>query len=139
MEDYKKILSEVRKQLPEHVFQKERFEISNIKGHIQGNRTVISNFLQIAGVLRREPENMLKYVLRELATPGEIKKSGSVIIGAKVPASRINEKIKQYANTFVFCYECGKPDTVIEKSGNVMYLKCTACGARQVIKSKINI
>ena len=137
MEDYTKLLQEARKNLPEHVFQKERFEIPKVMGHIQGNRTVVSNFLQIAGFLGREPENMLKFVLRELATPGEIKKSGSVIVGTKVPASRINEKIKQYANHYVFCYECGKPDTKIEKEGNFSFMKCMACGARHSIKSKI--
>ena len=139
MEEYKKLLESVRKELPEHVFQKERFELPKAKGHIQGSRTVISNFLQIADTLRREPGNMLKFVLRELATPGEIKKSGSVIIGSKVPASRINEKIKQYASSYVFCYECGKPDTKIEKEGDFSFLKCTACGARHVIKSKIKL
>ena len=139
MEEYKKLLESVRKELPEHVFQKERFETPKAKGHIQGNRTVISNFLQIADTLRREPGNMLKFVLRELASPGEIKKSGSVIIGTKVPASRINEKIKQYASSYVFCYECGKPDTKIEKEGDFSFLKCTACGARHVIKSKVKL
>ena len=139
MEEYKKLLEGVRKELPDHVFQKERFEIPKIRGHIQGNRTVISNFLQIANTLGREPENMLKFILRELATPGEIKKSGSVIMGSKVPASRINEKIKQYANSYVFCYECGKPDTKIEKEGILSYIKCTACGARHPIRSKIKL
>jgi len=137
MDRYKKLLEEARKGLPEHVFQKERFEIPKVRGHVQGNRTVISNFLQIANVLGREPENMLKFILRELATPGEIKKSGSVIIGTKVPASRINERIKQYANSYVFCYECGKPDTKIEKESNFSFLKCMACGARHSIKSKV--
>ena len=137
MEDYRKLLEEARKQMPEHVFSKERFEIPKVIGHVQGNRTVINNFLQIASALRREPEHMLKFVLRELATPGEIKKSGSVIVGTKVPASRINEKIKQYANYYVFCSECGKPDTKIEMEGNLSFLKCTACGNRNIIKSKI--
>jgi translation initiation factor 2 subunit 2 len=137
MEEYKKLLKDARKELPEHVFQKERFEIPNVKGHIQGSRTVISNFLQIANTLGRQPEHMLKFILRELATPGDIKKSGSIIIGAKIPASRINEKIKQYANSYVFCYECGKPDTKIEKEGSFSFLKCTACGARHSIKSKV--
>ena len=139
MDEYKKLLVSVRKELPEHVFQKERFEIPLVKGHIQGNRTVISNFLQIASVLGREAGNMLKFILRELATPGEIKKSGSVIMGTKVPASRINEKIKQYANSYVFCYECGKPDTKIEREGNLSFLKCTACGARHTIRSKVRL
>jgi translation initiation factor 2 subunit 2 len=135
--DYKKMLKEARKELPESIFEKERFEIPKVRGHIQGNRTIISNFLQIANVLGREPEHMLKYVLKELATPGEIKKSGSVIIGTKIPASRINEKIRQYANDCVFCYECGKPDTKIEKEKNIVFIKCMACGARHPVKSKI--
>ncbi|MBL7055531.1 translation initiation factor IF-2 subunit beta [Candidatus Woesearchaeota archaeon] len=137
MEDYKALLEKARKELPEHVFQKERFEIPKVKGHIQGNRTVISNFLQIVGDLRRDADHMLKFVLRELATPGEIKKSGSVIIGSKVPASRVNEKIKQYANIYVFCSECSKPDTKIEKEGNLNFMKCLACGSRHPIKSKV--
>jgi len=131
------LLQEARKNLPEIVFLKERFEIPRVMGHIQGSRTVISNFVQIAGLLHRDTEHMLKFVLRELATPGEIKKSGSVIVGSKVPASRINDKLKEYANVFVLCYDCGKPDTKIEKEASVTFMKCMACGARHTIKSKI--
>src|SRR3989344_9194301 len=99
--DYKSMLEDARKNLPEAVFLKERFEIPKVLGHIQGNRTVISNFPQIASTLRRDVSHLLKYVLKELAAPGEIKKSGALIMGTKVPAPRINEKIRQYANEFV--------------------------------------
>ena len=136
--EYKKLLEKARKELPESVFEKERFEIPKVIGHIQGKRTVISNFLQIADMFGRDVEHMLKFILRELATPGEIKKSGSVIIGTKVPAYRINEKIKQYADLFVFCPECGKPDTKIEKEKMVTFIKCMACGAKHVVKTKIS-
>lgn len=137
MDSYKDMLGEVRKGLPEIVFIKERFEIPKAMGHIQGNRTVITNFLQIASSLRREVDHMLKYVLKELATPGEIKKSGALIMGTKVPASRINEKIRQFANEFVLCSECGKPDTALVREEGINYIKCTACGARNVVKAKI--
>jgi len=136
-EEYTNMLKKARENLPEVVFVKERFEIPNVKGHIQGNKTIISNFLQIASILRREPEHLLKYVLKELAAPGEIKKSGSVMFGTKLSALRVNEKIKQYALEFVLCSECGKPDTKIEREGSLVFLKCTACGARHHIKSKI--
>ena len=135
--EYKKLLEQAIKKLPESVLIKERFEIPKARGHIQGNRTIVSNFLQIASELRREPEHLLKFILKELATPGEIKKSGAVIIGTKVSASRINEKIRQYANEFVFCSECGKPDTKIEKEAGLAYLKCTACGSKRFVKVKI--
>lgn len=134
---YEELLEQAMKELPESVLKKERFEVPKVKGHIQGNRTIISNFLQIADTLGRNRDHMLKFVLRELATPGEIKKSGSVIIGTKMPASRINEKIKRYAELFVLCPECGKPDTKIEKSGAITFIKCTACGARHSVKAKI--
>ena len=137
MKDYKEMLQQVRKQMPEAVFQRERFEIPKVKGHVQGNRTIISNFLQIASHLGRDPNHLLKYVLKELATPGEIKKSGSVIIGTKVSAGRINEKIRQYANEFVFCPDCGKPDTKLEKENDFLYMKCTACGNKHPVKARI--
>ena len=135
--EYKELLEKARKELPTSVFEKARFDIPKVKGHLQGNRTIISNFLQIANALRRDPNHILKFILKELATPGEIKKSGSVIMGAKVPASKINEKIKKYAEEFVLCKECGKPDTKILKESPFSFIKCMACGAKYSIKSRI--
>lgn len=130
--DYEELLKKAKKELPKVSEKKERFDIPKIKGHVQGTRTVLSNFTQIAQYLRRTPQHMLKYILKELATPGEIKKTGT-IIGSKVPASRINEKIRAYAEKFVLCKECGKPDTKLEKEGNLIYVKCMACGARKTV------
>lgn len=134
--DYEKALKRARENLPESVFEKERFEIPKVKGHIEGNKTVISNFKQIASTLRRPVEHLLKYVLKELATPGDLRPSG-LVMGTKVPASRINGKIKQYADEFVFCQDCGKPDTQLVKEGELLYKKCLACGAKKSVKSKI--
>lgn len=135
--DYEQLLKRARTQLPQSVFEKERFELQKVKGHIEGNKTVITNFQQIAGQLRRPSEHILKYVLKELATPGEITRSGLLILGSKIPASRINEKIKQYAHEFVFCPSCGKPDTEIIKEGEFANLKCTACGSKHPVRSTI--
>ena len=123
MGDYEKLLEKARKELPESFLKVERFEIPKVRGHIQGNRTIINNFHQIAAVLHRKPEHLLKYVLKELAAPGELKQS-ALIIGAKIPAARINEKIQKYAEAFVICPECKKPDTKLIKEGGVMYMKC---------------
>lgn len=134
--DYEKLLEKAKKEMPEAALEKERFEIPKIRGHLQGNRTILSNFIQIAGLFSREPEHMLKFVLKEVAAPGEIKKSGSVILGTKVPASKINEKIRKYAHEFVLCSECGKPDTKIVKENNINYLRCLACGSKKAVKLK---
>jgi len=133
--DYKKLLKKARKELPESVFVKERFEIPKVRGHIQGNKTIISNFFQIADTLRRNPSHMIKFLSKELATP--ITKQGNLLIlGTKVSASMINEKIQKYAKEFVLCFECGKPDTKIIVENNVSYLRCLACGAKYPIKSR---
>jgi len=135
--DYEKLLKKAKDEMPEAVLEKERFEVPNVVGHIQGNKTILSNFIQIANTFGREPEHMLKFVLKEIAAPGGIKKSGSVIIGTKVPASKINEKIRKYAHEFVLCHECGKPDTKIIKERNINFVRCLACGAKKAIKLKI--
>ncbi len=134
--EYEKLLKAARKQLPEAILKKKRFEVPKVRGHIQGNRTVISNFHQIADFLRKDVNHLVKYVLKELAAPGNLTKT-ALIIGTKISASRINEKINQYVKEYVLCPECGKPDTKIEKEEKLFFLKCMACGARHSIKAKI--
>jgi len=134
--DYNKLLERARKNLPESVLKSERFEYPKVIGHIQGNRTIIGNFYQIADALHREPQHLLKYVLKELATPGELK-TAALIIGTKVSAARINEKIARYVREFVLCPECKKPDTKLSKEDKIMFMKCQACGAKHAIKIRI--
>jgi len=86
--------------------------------------------------LAREPEHLLKFILKELATPGAIR-GQRLIIGTKVSASRVNEKIRQYANEFVLCTECGKPDTKIVREGQLASLRCMACGSKKPVKARI--
>ncbi|MCK4589233.1 MAG: translation initiation factor IF-2 subunit beta [Nanoarchaeota archaeon] len=134
MKDYKQLLKKAQSELPETVGSSERFQIEKIKGHIEGNKTILGNFKKIAKNLNRDPEHMLKYILRELATPGKYV-GDRLILGTKVPASLINKKIKQYASEFVLCHECGKPDTKIISKKDAQYLKCQACGAEHIIKN----
>lgn len=132
--NYNKLLKKAREELPESVLVKERFEIPKARGHLQGNKTIISNFFQIADTLRRKPEHIIKFLSKELATPIS-KKANQLILGSKISASMINEKIAKYAKEFVLCFDCGKPDTKIITENNVTYLRCMACGAKYPIKS----
>lgn len=134
--NYEELLDRAQKNLPKKVKSTERFEIPKVTGHIEGNKTIITNFQQIVTLLRRDTKHMLKYLLRELATPGKID-GQRLILGRKMSSKLINEKIEKYANEFVICKECSKPDTQIIKEGQVLMLKCTACGAKHPIKSKV--
>jgi len=136
MEDYEKLLDRARSKLPESVLTKERFEIPKVLGHIQGNKTVITNFLQICDLFRRDPNHLLKYLQRELATPASIE-GPRLILGRKLSSSLINSKIQKYANESVLCPECGKPDTQLIKEDRITIIKCSACGAKHTLKIKI--
>ncbi|MEM4259699.1 MAG: translation initiation factor IF-2 subunit beta [Candidatus Woesearchaeota archaeon] len=134
--NYEEMLERGKKKLPDFSENTERFIIPQVSGHLEGNKTVINNFFQIASAINRDPDHLLKYLLKELATPGEFKKQ-LLVLGSKVPSQRINEKIEKYIQEFVICKECGKPDTKLSKEEGVYFIKCQACGARHSIYSRI--
>lgn len=134
MKTYEDLLRKAEEELPETVTSGERFVIDKIKGHLEGNKTVLVNLSKIAKDLGRETTHLLKYLFRELATPGKVVR-GRVILGTKVSANKINKKIKKYASEFVYCSECNKPDTELKEEKEVVYLKCQACGAKKPVKN----
>jgi translation initiation factor 2 subunit 2 len=68
-----------------------------------------------------------------LATPGHID-GNRLILQRKVSKNLIEKKIEDYANEFVYCKECKRPDTHFEKSKRIIFLKCEACGAKQALR-----
>lgn len=136
MEDYEKLLNQAYEKVKRVEISKDRFEIPKVEGHIEGKKTIITNFAQMTSYLRRPAEHFQKFLLRELATPGQ-KEGDRLILNNKIPSAKINQKIEQYANEFVLCRECGKPDTEIKKEDRISFLHCLACGAKHSIRSKI--
>ena len=134
MEDYETMLNKAEEELPEREEGSDRFVIAKVIGHIEGNKTVIVNLKKIAKDIGRDENHLLKYLLRELATPG--KYAGErTIFGTKVPAVTINKKIKKYVSEFVFCSECGKPETKLIEEKEINYLRCLACGVKKPVKT----
>jgi translation initiation factor 2 subunit 2 len=134
--DYESMLDRGKKNLPEISMATERFIVPKITGHLEGNKTVVSNFFQITSMIGRTPEHLLKYISRELAAKGELKKQ-LLVFNTKLPSSKINEKIEQYVDNYVICKECGKPDTKLVREGVLTFIRCQACGAKHSINSKI--
>ncbi len=133
---YEELLKKALANVPQTISSSERFEIPKVQGHIEGNKTIINNFLNIAKVFRRDPEQLLKYLQRELATPAFVD-GQRLILGRKLNSEFINKKIEQFAKDFVLCRECGKPDTKLEREERVLFVRCTACGARHPVRTKI--
>ena len=132
MENYEQLLNEAYKKIKPIIETKDRFEIPKVNSVVEGNKTILINFVQIASYLRRDPNHFQKYLLKELAAAG--KRDGDrLVLNRIVPYSRITKKINQYLKDYVLCRECGKPDTEIIKEGKFAFIHCLACGAKHSI------
>lgn len=133
--DYEQMLNRAREELPDDVTSAERFTVQKVKGHLQGNKTVVSNLGQIATQLGRSKELLVKFIEKQLAVKGVVK-GEFVIFNSKLSSKKINDRVQQFTDQFVICKECGKPDTKLYKDTGVYFLKCHACGAKYSVKSR---
>jgi translation initiation factor 2 subunit 2 len=129
---YEEMLKKGLKKVPKDTESKDRFEIPKSQILRAGQKTIITNFTEIASHLRREQNHLLKFVLKELATSGELSGPRLTVIG-NFSETAVDSKIDKYAKTYVFCTECKKPDTKLVKEGDYVIMKCEACGARHPV------
>jgi translation initiation factor 2 subunit 2 len=134
MSDYDKLLDRAIEQLPQKVFETTRFTVPKAYSVIQGNRTIIQNFKEIAEALNRDPQHLLKFLLRELGTAGNLE-GGRAIMQGKFTHYLINDRIDDYVKRFIMCHECNRPDTKIVREDRIFLLKCEACGAKAPLKT----
>ncbi|MBI2628732.1 translation initiation factor IF-2 subunit beta [Candidatus Pacearchaeota archaeon] len=138
MESYEELLNEAYEKVkPVSVSSyAERFEIPKANAQVIGNKTIISNFLQICSYLRRDCLHLAKFLSRELAAFSKIENE-RLVLNRKIQSQQINDKIIFYVEEFVMCRECKKPDTELIKQGEFLFLHCLACGAKHSVRAKI--
>ncbi|HJX50171.1 MAG TPA: translation initiation factor IF-2 subunit beta [Candidatus Nanoarchaeia archaeon] len=136
MTEYEKLLEEAYTKVKVVEGGEGRFEIHQIEGHIEGKKTILTNFVNIASYIRRNPEHFQKFILKELATSGQ-REGDRLVLNNKIPSSKINAKIEEYVKEFVICRECGKPDTELMKENRLNFIRCLACGAKHPVREKI--
>jgi translation initiation factor 2 subunit 2 len=135
MAEYNQMLDKLYKEV-KPIEKGERFEIPKVKGHIEGTKTIITNFSQVCDVIRRSKDHVAKFLFRELAASGLVD-GERLILNRKMNSGLINEKIEAYVNEFVICPECKKPDSELKKEDRLMFLHCLACGAKHAVRTKI--
>ena len=136
MENYESLLNDAYKKVKVTNSSSSRFEIPKIQGHFAGKKTILTNFFQIASHLRRNPLHFRVFLLKELATSGQVE-GDKLVLNNRIPSAKINEKIASYTKEFVVCKECGKPDTELKKEDRLMFIHCLACGAKHPVRVKI--
>ena len=61
-EEYENLLNQAYEKIKPVESKIDRFEIPKVEGHIEGVRTIITNFKQICSYIRREPDHLLKFL-----------------------------------------------------------------------------
>lgn len=133
--DYRKLLKNVLEDTSAKRVVEDRFKLPKIEIFYEGNTTVIKNFDKISDAVNRDPQLILKFLLGGVGTAGDME-GGRVVFQGKILAKQIQDKLKEYIDTYVMCSECNRPDTHLVKQGRNLLIRCDACGAFRSVKSK---
>jgi translation initiation factor 2 subunit 2 len=131
--DYNTLLKRATAQMPEVSAKKERLELPKLFVTTVGMRTIISNFKEIADLLDRDPQHILKFLTREMATAATYQDSRAIFQG-KFQRDSFERLLQRYMENFVICPVCKRPDTKISKEHRLAFIVCNACGAKSAIK-----
>lgn len=133
MESYEKLLEEAYAKVKVVRAGGERFEMPKLESQIVGKNTIVSNLAQVAGILRRDINQLARFLQKELSLPSKIENNRLVIIG-KVSSGKLNEKLALYVEEFVKCAVCKKVDTELVSEKGIKFKHCLACGAKSPVK-----
>jgi translation initiation factor 2 subunit 2 len=131
--NYDDLLKRARSEIPEVTLKKERLELPRLFVTMVGMRTTISNFKEVADTLDRDPQHILKFLTREMATAATYH-DGRAIFQGKFPRDTFERLLARYTESFVTCPVCKRPDTKIVKEKRLSFIVCNACGARSSVK-----
>ena len=132
--EYVKLLEKAYSQLPEKKGdQGERFKFPEVSAFIEGNKTIFKNFLAIVEKVRRDPEDLAKYISKELGAPVS-QEGGALVIQKRVKPELLQKKVNAFIEDLVLCSECRKPDTRIVVQEGIRFILCEECGARRVAR-----
>jgi len=132
--DYEKLLKRAHSLLPPETYGQKRFEVPRVRSGTIGMRTYVVNYKEVAEAMNRDPQHLLRYLSREMATAGTLDGARAIFQG-KFTSDTLDRLIHRYAEEFVTCPVCKRPDTKIVKEKRLSFLACEACGAKASIRT----
>ena len=131
--NYDDLLKRALAQIPQVSEKRERLELPRFYMNTVGMRTIISNFKEISDALDRDPQHVIKFLTREMATAATFNDSRAIFQG-KFQRDSFERLLQRYLEGYVICPVCKRPDTKIVKEKRLSFLVCNACGAKSSIK-----
>ena len=133
-DEYTKLLDAAMAEIPKRSSSGERFEVPRIQGIRMGSRTIVQNFKEIADRMNRDPNHLLKFLSKELATAATTDGTRAILQGV-FKVESMNRLLNIYTQRFVICPVCKRPDTKMDRQERYTVLTCEACGARSSVST----
>ncbi len=129
---YEDMLSDASDVLSKATVNQERLKIPRAITMEEGKVTVVRNFTDITSIINRDPKDVAKFFMKEFGIGVNVD-GKRLIINRKISEEDFNNKLEQYLNVYVRCYECNSPDTEILRESRTSLIVCKACGAQHPI------
>ena len=127
--NYEDQLERALAETPDVADSENRFEVPDPVVRMEGSRTVWENFETTYTTLARDSDHLMRYLQSELGTSAQIDDKGRARFTGDFRESRVKDAVEAYASEYVYCHECGSPDTQLTNRRGTSMVKCDACGA----------
>ncbi|KAK6089629.1 hypothetical protein P3W45_001395 [Vairimorpha bombi] len=103
----------------------------------EGRKTLI-NITDVARILNRSVDHLVKYVASELVTNGSVKEDGNLYVKGNFIRSEVQEVLRRFIEHFVVCKICDSvEETDIVREKKLYFLKCLKCGGSRCVGNVI--
>lgn len=119
-----------------HTIQKKTLQ-APIVG-MEGRKTVWANFTDTCIALRRECEQLLKFVQDECQTSCSVTQRGELLMKGRFKQANIQTLLKKFIREFVKCPSCSSSQTRIKKEGRLTFICCEKCQTKKSLKVEKN-
>lgn len=115
-----------------------RYKMPKINGKIEGRgngiKTVLTNCLDVANALHRNPSEVCKFFGCELGAQSKYDANTErAVVNGAFDTKDLQSMVHKYVELFVLCPQCRLPETKYKYRGQTIFHKCLACGAEHKV------
>jgi len=104
------------------------------EGRGNGSKTVIPNIVGVASSLHRDPGEVGKFFGCELGAQTTYNaETDRAVVNGHHNDKVLQDIIHKYVEAFVLCPVCSLPETEYKIKSGLIYHKCAACGAKEMV------
>jgi translation initiation factor 5 len=109
---------------------------TKIEGRGNGIKTIILNLMDVADDLKRNPEEILKFLGHQKGS-NTSKIDEKFIINGSFETDDLQLEIYNYINNYVMCNQCKLPETIYTRQKKKIFKKCNACSNETELVDKL--